>query len=82
MIKQSPKSNQETYHHFENKKRDDLSALERILTLHSDWEAKLVQKKTEPRMRLVLTSKLPIGSLKLIEKQIFHPCLFLFLADL
>ena len=39
-------------------------------------------KKTEPRMRLVPISKLPIGGLKLIEKQIFYPCPFLLLADL
>ena len=44
---------------------------------HSDWEAKSVQKKTEPRMRLVPPSKLPDVGLKLVEKQIFHPCPFL-----
>ena len=39
-------------------------------------------KKTEPRMRLVPPSKLPIGGIKLIEKQIFYPCPFFKLADL
>ena len=47
---------------------------------HSDREANPV-KKTEPRTRLVLPSKLPIGGLKFIEKQIFYPCPFLWLAD-
>ena len=39
-------------------------------------------KKTEPRMRLVPLSKLPIRGLKFIEKQIFYPCPFFYLANL
>ena len=39
-------------------------------------------KKTEPRLRLFLPSKLPIRGLKFIEKQIFYPCPFFLLANL
>ena len=59
-----------------DKRRENLIEQDTVIEKQSQY------KKTEPRMRLFLPSKLPIRGLKFIEKQIFYPCPFFLLADL
>ena len=56
---------------LEGQKITKMNAFDTLIGKQSQY------KKTEPRMRLVPPSKLPIGGLKFIEKQIFYPCPFL-----